>query len=79
VHQQQHEPNCYHFGNQTSSDSEFTTGKEDHPELDISDILGIDDIEKYQSLIVFLQWAVPLGHWYVTMVVITMSNFRAEP
>ena len=37
--------------------------KNDHPELDTSELLGLDDITKYQSLIGALQWAVSIGRF----------------
>jgi hypothetical protein len=33
----------------------------DHPEIDSSEFLGEDDIQKYQSLIGAMQWAISIG------------------
>jgi hypothetical protein len=53
--------------------------KGDHPELDTSEELGVDDIAKYQSLIGALQWCISLGRIDVATAVATMSSFRAAP
>ena len=53
--------------------------KNDHPELDESDILSIQDQKKYQSMIGALQWCVSLGRFDIATPVMTMSRFRAEP
>ena len=53
--------------------------KGDHPELDTSDLLEIDDIKIYQSLIGALQWTVQIGRFDVGTAVMTMSRFRAAP
>lgn len=50
-----------------------------HPELDQSELLGPEDIQKYQSLIGAMQWAISLGCIDITMAVMTMSSFRAAP
>ena len=53
--------------------------KNDHPELDTTDLLGDDDILKYQSLIGALQWVVSIGWFDVMTAVMTLSSFRAAP
>ena len=53
--------------------------KNDHPELDDSDLLDEDDIVKYQSLIGVLQWAITLGRFDIGTAVMTMSGFRVAP
>jgi hypothetical protein len=53
--------------------------KGDHPELDISDLLGPDQIKTYQSLIGSLQWAITLGRFDIMTAVVTLSAFRAAP
>jgi hypothetical protein len=50
----------------------------DHPEIDSSKFLGEDDIQKYQSLIGAMQWAISIGHFDIA-VYMTMSSFRASP
>ena len=51
----------------------------DHPELDDSEEFLEDDIKKYQSLIVALQWMISLCRLDIATAVMTMSRFRASP
>jgi hypothetical protein len=51
----------------------------DHPELDTSEFLCEDDIQKYQSLIGSMQWLITLGRWDIQTAVMTLSSFRAKP
>ena len=53
--------------------------KGDHPEMDMSELLDAEGIERYQSLIVTLQWAVSLGRMDIATAVMSMSSFRAAP
>jgi len=53
--------------------------KNDHPEMDTSPLLDMDDISKYQSLIGVLQWAISLGRFDIATGVMTMSGFRVAP
>ena len=53
--------------------------KNDHPELDDTELLDDDGIRKYQSLIGTLQWTITLGRFDVATAVMTMSSFRAAP
>ena len=53
--------------------------KGDHPELDTSELLEIDDIKIYQSMVGALQWAVQIGRFDIAVAVMTMSRFRAAP
>jgi Reverse transcriptase (RNA-dependent DNA polymerase) len=53
--------------------------KNDHPELDESDLLPSSDITIYQSMIGALQWAVSLGRFDIHTAVMTMSQFRIAP
>lgn len=50
--------------------------KNDHLEFDTSDELNVEGIQKYQSLIGALQWAVSIGMMDITASVMTMSDFR---
>ena len=47
--------------------------------MDDSELLGIDEIKIYQSLIGSLQWAIQIGRFDVGTAVMTMSRFRAAP
>ena len=53
--------------------------KGDHPELDVTDFLDETGIQKYQSIVGSLQWAVSIGRMDVTTAVMTLSSFRAVP
>ena len=53
--------------------------KNDHPELDESQVLESDGQKRYQSMIGALQWVISLGRFDVATPVMTMSRFRAEP
>lgn len=51
----------------------------DHPELDNSEELGVEDTKIFQSLIGVLQWAVLLGRFDIAIAVMTLSKFQAAP
>jgi len=51
----------------------------DHPEIDSSPLLDIDDIKIYQSLIGALQWIIQIGRFDVGTAIMTLSRFRAAP
>ena len=53
--------------------------KGDHPELDTSEELDIENIKLYQSLIGMLQWLVSLGLLDIATAVMTLSKFRINP
>ena len=53
--------------------------KGDHPELDTSELLEPEDVQRYQSLIGGLQWAISLGRFDIATAVMSMSSFRAAP
>ena len=53
--------------------------KGDHPELDTSELLDMDGIKIYQSLIGGLQWVIQIGRFDVSTAVMTLSRFRAAP
>jgi hypothetical protein len=67
------------FGSRPSTKHLSPLVKNDHPELDTSDLLDEDGIAQYQSLIGILQWMITLGRFNVGTVVTTMSGFRIEP
>jgi hypothetical protein len=51
----------------------------DHPEIDDSKELELDDIKNYQSLIGSLQWVIQIGRFDITTAIMTLSSFRANP
>ena len=53
--------------------------KNDHPELDTSEILEGDMAAKYLTMVGQLQWLVTLGRFDIHAQVATMSRFRAAP
>ncbi len=53
--------------------------KNDHPELDDSPLLELDGIQKYQSMVGSMQWAVTLGRIDILTALMTMSRFRVAP
>ena len=53
--------------------------KDDKPELDDSDLLGPDGIEKYQSLIGACQWMITLCRFNIAQAVMSLGRFRVAP
>jgi hypothetical protein len=53
--------------------------KNDHPELDDSELLDEKDITIYQSLIGAAQWAISLGRFDIQTAIMSMSRFRVAP
>ncbi len=51
----------------------------DHPEVDTSELVDLEDTKIYQSLIGSLQWVVQIGRFDVATSVMSMSRFRAAP
>jgi hypothetical protein len=51
----------------------------DHPEIDTSEFLDEEDIQKYQSLVGSMQWLITLGRWDIQTAVMTLSSFRSAP
>ena len=67
------------FGEPPRTTSKSPLEKGDHPELDESEFLDTETVQKYQSLIGAMQWAVSIGHLDITTAVMSMSSFRAAP
>jgi hypothetical protein len=53
--------------------------KDDHPEIDQSELLDEKGKKIYQSLIGALQWAITLARFDISVAVTSLSRFRAEP
>ena len=53
--------------------------KDDHPELDTSEVLDLDGIQKYQSLIEAIQWVSSISRFDIQTVVMTLSSFCVTP
>ena len=53
--------------------------KNDHPELDTSEILEGHEVNHYLTMVGQLQWLITLGRFDIQAQVITMSRFQAQP
>ena len=53
--------------------------KNDHPELDNSELANDDLITKFMCMVGQLQWAVTLGRYDILAHVISMLGFRLAP
>ena len=53
--------------------------KNDHPELDTTDILEGQQVNHYLTMAGQLQWLITLGRFDIQAQVISMSRFRAQP
>ena len=53
--------------------------KNDHPELDNSELASDDLITKFMCMVGQLQWAVTLGRYDILAYVMSMSRFRLAP
>jgi hypothetical protein len=67
------------FGKSPLHHSQSPLESNDHPEINSSKFLGEDDIQKYQSLIGAMQWAISIGHFDIAVHFMMMSSFRASP
>ena len=53
--------------------------KNDHPELDITELCNEEQVTKYMCMIGQLQWAITLGRHDILAHVMSMSSFRSGP
>ena len=67
------------FGEKPKTRCKSPLEKDDHPETDISDLLDVEGIQQYQSLIGSLQWTVSLRCYNIMCAIMTMSSFCAAP
>ena len=65
------------FGEKPSTKFSSPLEKNDHPELDTSELLDQIGVQQYQSLIGQLQWSISLGRFDIATAVMTMSGFRS--
>ena len=68
-----------HFGKKPKQNYGSPLEKGDHPELDTSEVLPLDQVKIYQFLIGSLQWVVLISHLDITTAMMTMSGFQVEP
>jgi hypothetical protein len=67
------------FGSKPKTNVTSPLEKNDHPELDTTELLDADGIQKHQSLIGILQWTISIGRFDIGTAVMTMSGFRVAP
>ena len=67
------------FGSKPKTNVSSPVEHGDHPELDTADFLDNDGMQKCQSMVGALQWAVSIGRFDINTAVMTMSSFRVEP
>ena len=67
------------FNTEPSKGLKTLLEKNDHPELDTSDILEGQQVNHYLTMVGQLQWLITLGRFDIQAQVITMSRFQAQP
>ena len=67
------------FNTEQSKGLKTLLKKNDHPELDTSEILEGQEVNHYLTMVGQLQWLITLGRFDIQAQVITMSRFRAQP
>ena len=67
------------FGEPPKQNMHAPLEKGDHPEMDTTELLDMDNTKIYQSLIGGLQWIVTIGRFDIMVAVMTLSSFRAAP
>ena len=67
------------FNTEPSKGFKTPLEKNDHPELDTSNILEGQQVNHYLTMVGQLQWLITLGRFDIQAQVITMSRFRAQP
>jgi hypothetical protein len=67
------------FGSKPTTKVTSPLKKNDHPELDDTELLNDHGIAKFQSIIGQCQWAVSLGRFDIATAVMTMSSYLIAP
>ena len=67
------------FGTDPPKSYKSPLEKNDHPEIDNSDLLDDVGIKQYMALIGQLQWLITLGRFDILVHVVSMSRFRLAP
>ena len=67
------------FGEKPKEHYSSPLEKGDHPELNTSDLLVADGIQKYQSMIGAMQWAISIGRFDIATAVMSLSSFHVTP
>jgi hypothetical protein len=79
LRQVHHEPQCeVLFG---APPKEYTSpiNKDDHPELNVTEEYGKEQIKQYQSHIGAFQWCISLGRYNIHCATMSMGRFHAAP
>ena len=67
------------FGTRTKLSFSLPLEKDDHHELDTSEHLYSDGVQKHQSMICNIKWDVSLRILDASTAVMTLASFRADP
>ena len=67
------------FGEKPKTKYNSPLEKNDRPELDESELLELPQIKIFQSLIGSCQWVIQLGHFDITVHIMTLSSFHIAP
>ena len=67
------------FPNENFINAKSPLEKNDHPELDKSELCNEEQITKYMCMIGHLQWVITLGRNHILAQVMSMSRFRLAP
>ena len=67
------------FPNENFINAKSPLEKNDHPELDNSELCDEEQITKYMCMIGQLQWDITFGRYDTLASVISMSRFRLAP
>ena len=67
------------FNTEPSKGPKTPLEKNDHPELDTSDVLEGQQVNHNLNMVGQLQWLITLGRFDIQAQVITITTFRAQP
>ena len=67
------------FNTEPSKGLETPLEKNNHPELDTTDILEGQQANHYLTMVGQLQWLITMGRYDIQAQVVSMSRFRAQP
>ena len=68
-----------HFKTRSAQRYSSPLQKGDHPELDISPFLNVEEKEVYLSLVDSNQWSISIGRFDILSAIMAMSNFCSAP
>ena len=67
------------FGCKPKQNVSSPSEKGDRPELDNTEFLDNEGIQRYQSLIGTMQWAISLGRFDINTAIMSLSSFCTAP